>query len=147
MTNEIDRLARRRRIILATYGMTFLAFQSLFFQMLDDPFETWRPVHYACAAGFIGWSATLVYILATGGFLFRGRSPEARAALNDELTAANRRVAYRSGYWMLMAMIAILYGLNRANLMSEPESLRLLFAFGVAMPAVTFAGKERAQGA
>lgn len=147
MSDDIEKLARRRRIILATYGMLFIALQPSIFLPLDDPFETWRPVHFALAAGFLGWSGTLIYILATGGLLFRGRSEAARAALNDELTSANRRAAYRSTYWMLLGTIALLYLIQLYKPFDVREVLRLLFAFGVAMPAMVFAGKEKKQGA
>lgn len=125
----------------------FLALQGVIFQKLDDPFEVWRPIHYAYAAGYVGWSATLIFILATGGFLARGRTPEARAALNDELTAANRRSGYQVGFWFVMGAIPVLYALSRLDLTTLPEALRVLFAIGVAMPAVAFAGLERRQDA
>ncbi len=147
MSEDIERLSRRRRVMLSVYGISFLAFQSLFFAKLDDPIAMWRPIHYALAAGYLGWSATLIYVLATGGFLFRGRSAEARAALNDELTVANRRNAYRAGYWMMMGSALLLWVLSRFTTWSEAEVLRMIFAFGVAMPAVSFAGWERKQGA
>ena len=147
MSDAIDKLSRRRRIVLATYGIAFLAFQSLFFGRLDAPFAVWRPVDWLFAAGYAVWAASLILLLATGVFIVRGRTPEARAALNDELTAANRRFAYRAGYWMLMGGIVVIYVLSRFTDWTLEETLRLLFAFGVAMPAVAFAGKEREQGA
>ena len=147
MTDTIDTLSRRRRILLATYGIMFLGLQGVLFGKLDDPIEAWRPIHYATAAGYLGWSATLAYVLATGGLLFRGRTPEVRAALNDELTTANRRFGYQAGYWFLMGSIALIYVLSQFTSWTLPEALRILFAFGVAMPAVAFAGKERKQGA
>ena len=147
MTDEIDKASRRRRIVLASYGTLFLAFQELYFRRLDAPFAAWRPIEYVWAALYVAWSATLIYVLATGGLPFRRRSPEAHRALNDELTEANRRFAYRAGYWMLLGSIALIYVLSRFTDWTVGEALRLLFAFGVAMPAVVFAGKERRQGA
>ncbi|MFT3809117.1 MAG: hypothetical protein QM698_04305 [Micropepsaceae bacterium] len=146
MSDQIDRLSRRRRILLATYGVAFIAFQASLFAGLDAPFSTWRPVTYALAAAWVGWSGTLIYVLATGGLLFRGRDEKTRAALNDELTSANRVVAYRCGYWMLMGSIVVFYALSLVVDVSLNEALRLLFAFGVATPAMIFAGRERRQG-
>ena len=147
MSDAIDKLSRRRRIVLATCGLAFLALQAPFFTRLDAPFEVWRTVDFVYAAGFVVWAAMLIFVLATGAFLFSGRTPETRAALNDELTAANRRFAYRAGYWMLMGGIVVIYALSRFTDWTLEEALRLLCAFGGAMPAVAFAGKEREQGA
>jgi len=145
MTDDIDTLSRRRRILLSVYGILFLALQPSVFHTLDDPYALWQPIHFALAAGYVGWSATLIYILSTGGLLFGGRRAETRAALNDELTQANRRAAYRFGYWMLLGTIVILYVMSIFTTVTLQEALRLLFAFGVAIPATTFAGKERKQ--
>ncbi len=147
MTDEIEKASRRRRILLGTYGLVFLAFQELYFSRLDAPFAAWQPIEYVWATLYVAWSATLIYVLASGGLPFRRRSPEARRALNDELTEANRRFAYRAGYWMLLGSIAVIYALSRFTDWTVGEAMRLLFAFGVAMPAIAFAGKERRQGA
>jgi hypothetical protein len=147
MTEDIDTLSRRRRMILALYGILFLGLQAVLFKTLDDPFEQWRPIHFALAAGYIGWSGTLIYIFTTGGLLFRGRSAEARAALNDELTQANRVAGYKAGYWAMLAVALMLYVLTQVYGVSAQEALRITFAIGVAMPACRFAGLEKTQGA
>jgi hypothetical protein len=147
MTENIETLSRRRRILLSVYGISFMGLQALFFQRLDAPLETWRPVQYAFAAGYIGWAGTLIYVLATGGFLFRGRSAATRAALNDELTVANRRFAYWAGYVIMMGTIVVLYVLSRLDATNLQEALRVLLAIGAAVPAVVFAGRERKQSA
>ena len=147
MTDYIENLSRRRRIILVVYGIMFLGLQGVIFQKLDDPFEVWRPIHYAYAASYVGWSATLLYIFATGGLLFRGRTAEARAALNDELTEANRVAGYKAGYWAMLIVALVLYVLTQVYGVTAQEALRITFAVGVAMPACRFAGLERKQGA
>lgn len=146
MTDRIDTLTRRRRVVLAIYGITFLAFQSIVFTSLDAPVSNWRPVDWAKAAGFAGWSVTLMWILASGGLAFRGWSTEVRAALNDELTQANRAFAYRVGYWSVVIVLALLFVLSQFFDLSRSEVLRLTFAIAVAMPACAFAGRERKQG-
>ncbi len=146
MSEDIERLSRKRRIMLATYGVAFLGLQAILFEPLNDPAMTWRPVDWALAAGFVGWSVTLLYVLATGGLLFRGRSAETRAAMNDELTQANRNAGYRAGYWAMLAVAAVLYVLSQIFDLSTQECLKLVFAIGVAMPACRFAGLEQKQG-
>lgn len=147
MSDEIDRLSRRRRIVLGLHSILFLGLQSVLFGRLDRPVAMWRAVDWVTAAGFLAWSASLIYVLATGVFLIRGRSPEVRAALNDELTAANRAIAYRTAYWMVTATIFVMYVLSQFFELTLAEALRILFAFSVAMPAAAFAGRERKQGA
>jgi len=146
MTDDIEKLSRRRRIVLAGYGILFLVFQGVVFRSLDAPVALWRAVDWAKAAGFVGWSGTLIFVLATGGLLFRG-SPAARAAMNDELTIANRKAGYRAGYWAVLASTAICFVLVQFEATTVSEALRVLFAIGVATPAIRFAGLERRQGA
>ncbi|BCW89790.1 hypothetical protein sos41_29570 [Alphaproteobacteria bacterium SO-S41] len=147
MADDIEKLSRRRRVILALYGILFLGLQAVLFKKLDDPIELWRPIHYAYAASYLGWSGTLIYIFSTGGLLFRGRSPEARAALNDELTEANRVAGYKAGYWAVLIVAFVLFVLSQTYGVTAQEALRITFAVGVAMPACRFAGLERKQGA
>ena len=146
MTDDIEKLSRRRRIVLASYGTLFLVFQGAVFNSLDAPMSAWRPVDWAKAAGFAGWSMTLIFVLATGGLLFRG-SAAARAALNDELTTANRNAGYRAGYWAVLASIAICFALGQFEATNLAETVRVLFAIAVATPAIRFAALERRQGA
>lgn len=145
MTDRIELLTRRRRVVLAIHGITFLAFQAIVFTSLDAPVSEWRPVDWAKAAAFAGWSLTLIWILSSGGMLFRGSSADVRAALNDELTKANRAFAYRIGYWAMLAVLALLLVLSQFFDLERNEVLRLSFAIGVAMPACAFAGRERRQ--
>jgi hypothetical protein len=147
MLETVDRLARRRRIMLATYGMSFLGLQEIIFTKMDVPIAEWQFGQYACALLYVLWAGSLFYVLKTGGFPFRRTSAETRAALNDELTAVNRRYAYQAGYWLVMATIVILYIMYQFGDLGVPETLRLLFAFGIAMPATAFAGREKRQGA
>lgn len=146
MTDEIEKLSRRRRVILAVYGLLFLVFQAVVFRSLDAPVELWRPVDWAKAAGFAGWSASLIVVLATGGMLLRG-SAATRAAMNDELTIANRSAGYRAGYWAVLVSTAICFVLVQFEATNVSEALRVLFAIGVATPAMRFAVLERRQGA
>lgn len=146
MADKIDILTRRRRVALALCGLGFLALQSIAFQSLDAPAAQWRPVDWAKAVGFIGWALTLICILAWGGRIFRGWTPEVRSALNDELTQANRAFAYCVGYWTLLAVLTLLFVLSQFYELDRNEVLRVAFATGVAMPACAFAGRERRQG-
>ena len=90
-------------------------------------------------------AAGLIWVLASGGLVFRGWSPDVRAALNDELTQANRAFAYRVGYWTVLAVLMALFVLSQFFALERSEVLRLTFAIAVAMPACAFAGRERKQ--
>lgn len=146
MSDDFEKISRRRRGALAVYGIMFLALQGIAFKRLDDPVALWRGIHYTTAFGYMLWASTLIYILASGGFPFHGRSATAQAVLNDELTVANRRFAYQVGYWTLLAMTVVLFALAQSDQMTIPEAMRVTFAIGVAVPAIAFAGRERRQG-
>lgn len=147
MTAEIEKLTRRRRMLLVMVGFFFLLMQPTLFNTLDAPMAVWRGVDWVKALAFAMLSVVLILILLTGGFPFRRHSPAAQAALNDELTRANRRAGYVAGYWAMMVGAAGLFALSQYELVSPSECLRYLFALGVAFPAIRFGGLERRQDA
>jgi|JI10StandDraft_1071094.scaffolds.fasta_scaffold02589_5 hypothetical protein len=145
MTVEIEKLTRRRRMVLTTSGLLFIILQPTVYNTLDAPMATWRVVDWVKASSFALWSAMLILILLTGGFPFRKLSQATRSALNDELTRDNRRVGYMAGYWAMMIAAAVLFALAQADFITPSECLRYLFAIGVAFPAIRFAALERRQ--
>lgn len=147
MTVEIEKLTRRRRIVLAASGLLFIIFQPTIYSTLDAPMAMWRAVDWVKASSFVFWSALLILILLTGGFPFRKLSQATREALNDELTRANRRAGYMVGYWAMMLAAIVLFAVSQADFISQAECLRYLFAVGVAFPAIRFAALERHQDA
>ena len=145
MTAEIEKLTRRRRLVLTASGLLFLLLQPRVFNTLDAPIELWRTVDWVKAGSFLLWSGMLILVLVSGGFPFRRLSSSTRAALNDELTRANRRAGYMVGYWAMMACALVMFVMVQTGLSNANECLRYLFAFGVAIPAVRFARLERRQ--
>lgn len=145
MTVEIEKLTRRRRMVLTTSGLLFIILQPTVYNTLDAPMATWRVVDWVKASSFALWSAMLILILLTGGFPFRKLSQATRSALNDELTRDNRRVGYMAGYWAMMIAATVLFALAQADFITPSECLRYLFAIGVAFPAIRFAALERRQ--
>lgn len=147
MTIEIEKLTRRRRAVLTASGLIFLVLQPTVFNTLDAPMSVWRAVDWTKAGSFLLWSAILVLVLVSGGFPFRKLSKETRAALNDELSTANRRTGYMLGYWAMLLCAVVMYALVQMDMTTVNECLRYLFAFGVALPAIRFGVLERRQDA
>jgi len=145
MTVEIEKLTRRRRMVLAASGLLFVILQPAVYATLDGPMAVWRAVDWVKASSFVLWSAMLILILLTGGFPFRKLSQATRAALHDELTRDNRRGGYMAGYWAMMIAAVVLFAMAQADFVSPNECLRYLFALGVAFPAIRFAALERRQ--
>jgi hypothetical protein len=145
MTVEIEKLTRRRRFVLTASGLLFFLLQPRVFNSLDAPVELWSTVDWVKAGAFLLWSGMLILVLVRGGFPFRRLSSATRAALNDELTRANRRAGYMVGFWAMMGSALVMFVMVQAHLTYATECLRYLFAFGVAIPAVRFARLERRQ--
>ena len=55
MTVEIEKLTRRRRMVLATSGLLFIILQPTVYNTLDAPMATWRAVDWVKASSFALW--------------------------------------------------------------------------------------------
>jgi hypothetical protein len=143
--DAVERMSGRRRTILAVYGTMFLVLQLNAFQRLDDPVAQWTALHWTTLAGYLTWAATLIVILSTGGFPFRGSAAQ-REAMNDELSRANRMSGYATGYWALLICVTVIFIANAIEPFPVNMAIRLAFAVGVATPAIRFAALEKRQG-
>jgi hypothetical protein len=142
MTQEADvataeRLGRRRARMLPVLGVFFLTQQAAFFA--NPPGE--RAVDHVRIGAWVVMSAVLLFVLHTGGGLFR--SPAVRAMLNDEPTRANRASAMHWGF--LAAMIAgiVLYVAQGVSAFTAREIIHLIVSAGMVAALVRFGMLER----
>lgn len=99
-----------------------------------------RPETFKIAAWLV-WAAALLFFLAEGGGLLRGKA--VRALMNDDVTAENRRAAMVSGFWATMLAAFPLYGLSFFVSLDARESIRTLLSIGVAVAVLRFGMLER----
>jgi hypothetical protein len=137
---EVERLARRRRRILAASAIGFLSWQGSLVASstsLAGP----RLVDLVRVAGFALWAVSLVAMLATGRRA--AMQPGVQSALEDELTQANRRGAFQFGYWAMLIGAAALYAVAIFTPLSVSRTMPLLLAVGVTVPALRFVMLDR----
>jgi hypothetical protein len=143
-----ERSQKRRAGVMTVFPLLFMAQQGHFYLMshadgvgghLDS--TALRLVDKVQIGGYIFWSLALLAVLATGGGFFRGKA--VRDLLSDEVTRANRAVAYAVGFWVLVLGCAGLYITSLITPLSPTEVLNVLLSLGVVMPCLTFAALER----
>ena len=101
-----EKLSARRARVSTVLAVFFLASMAT---SLGTDVPTSRPETVKLAA-WIVWAAALLFLLAVGGGLLRGRN--VRALMNDETTIANRRDAMVKGFWAMIATAFALYALS-----------------------------------
>jgi len=145
---EVERLIKRRRRILVVFAFAFLAWQAghvatatKITGTLTD--GTARMVDVVSVAGFLVWAMALVTLLSTGGRWGRRARGAVRDALEDELTQANRRTAFQSGYWALLFCSAALYALSLFKPFEAAAAMPILIAVGVTAPILRFVALDR----
>lgn len=137
---KIERLAQRRRILLMVSAGAFLAWQI----PLMDSFSQWQDggASLISLAGFLIWAASLIAVFVWGRKV-GVRDPEARAALEDELTQANRARAFSFAYWVMLIGAAGLLALSQFQPVTGTEAAHIVVVLGVVAPLFRFAILER----
>ena len=137
---KIERLAQRRRILLMVSAGAFLAWQI----PLMDSFSQWQAgsASLISLAGFLIWAAALIAVFVWGRAA-GVRDPDARAALEDELTQANRARAFSFAYWVMLVGAAGLLALSQFQPVTATEVAHIIVVLGVAAPLFRFALLER----
>jgi len=137
ISQEAERLSRRRARMLPVLAIFYLAQQVAFFN--SPPGE--RLVDHFRVGAWAMMSAVLLAALVTGGFW--RRSPELRAMLNDELSRAHRADALRIGFILAMLAGIILYVAGTAVPMSDREVIHIIVSVGIGAALVRFGILER----
>lgn len=141
MTDEVERYSRRRRYILIGMALAFLIWQVAGFGIFDD-FASGdrRAVRIVSVAAAILWAGMLVWLVA--GKAMRGASAPARAALDDELVRANRAQAFAAGYWITLAVAAIVFAAALFADIEAHKAVQLILISAVVAPMFAFAWLE-----
>jgi hypothetical protein len=133
-----ERLGRRRARIFAVQAIVFISWQGLFF---SRPVEApMRAVDSVKISAWFVWVLALLFLLATGGNLWRGR--KVRALLNDEFTRRNRLQAYVAGFWAAAISAIGLYLIGLFDAVTAREAIHFILSAAIASALITFAARE-----
>jgi uncharacterized membrane protein len=133
-----DRLSRRRARLLPVLAVVFLSGQAIYAIGPDDPART---VDQVKVAAWLVWAMALLFLLASGGGLFRAKG--VRALMEDETTRANRNSAYAIGFWIAVATAIGIYALTMFDNVKAREALHIIVTAAVAAALITFGVLER----
>jgi len=146
ISDEVERLSKRRRIILMLFAGSFLIWQIPMMDTVEAMKQAgaFRAVDIVKIAGFGLWIVALMAL-----FLFFGRrasNPEVRAALEDELTRANRAKAFSFGYWLMLFVAGLVYVLTLLPVLeiTNTDVAHVMIMAAVLGPIFRFLKLERA---
>ena len=127
-----EKLTKRRARVSIILGIFFLMTMATSLGV-DVPAN--RPETVKIAA-WIVWAAALLFLLATGGGLLRGKS--VRGLMNDDSTVDNRQRAMVGGFWATVLAAFALYAISLYEPVSGREAIRLLLSAAVGMSVIRF---------
>jgi hypothetical protein len=128
-----DRLSRRRSRLIPAMAILFLSGQAIY---AIGPHDPSRAVDQIKVAAWLAWTVALLFLLATGGGLFRSR--EVRALLDDEATRAHRGRAYAVGFWLAVLTAMGIYVLTAFDNVKPRESIHIIITAALAGALLTF---------
>ena len=131
-----DRMGRKRSQILFALAIVFFAGQSLYFT--SSPSTRDSP---ARVGAWLILVILILLLLATGGFLLRGR--KVRDLLNDETSRLNRLAAQALGFWVTIIASLAVYVESMFDPLTVSEALRIIVTIGVGSALISFAVRER----
>jgi heme/copper-type cytochrome/quinol oxidase subunit 2 len=134
--NEAERMGRARSRIFFVLAIVFFAGQSLYFA---SPPAT-RDSH-ARVGGWLILVILILMLLATGGFLLKGR--KVRDLLNDETSRLNRLASQALGFWVTIITSLVLYVESIFEPLTFNEGVHILVTLGVGSALISFAVRER----
>jgi uncharacterized membrane-anchored protein len=131
-----DRMGRKRSQMFFVLAMVFFAGQAAYFA--SSPAT--RDSHARVGAWLI-LVILILLLLATGGFVLRGR--KVRDLLNDETSRLNRLAAQAIGFWVSVATALVVYVESIFDPMSLNEGIHIIVTIGVGAALISFAVRER----
>ena len=132
-----EKLTLRRARVSIVSGVFFLTTMAT---SLGVDFPASRPESFKLAA-WVVWAAALLFLLAVGGGLFRGRN--VRALMNDDSTVENRQRAMVKGFWAMVLSAFTLYGISLFEPISGREAIRLLLSAAIGASVISFGILEK----
>lgn len=133
LVERADILSRKRAQVVAAAAVMFLVAQVLS-HPLAGPTEGLRAHMWALNA------VLLLFVLATGGALLRGR--EVRALMNDELTQAHYRTCILAGFWVAMVTAMGIYFLPAAQALPSRVAVYFIVTASIVASLLTFSWLE-----
>src|SRR3954451_13980119 len=121
---EAERMGRARSRIFFVLAIIFFAGQSAYFA--SSPLT--RDSHARIGAWLI-LVILIMMLLATGGFLLRGR--KVRDLLNDETSRLNRLASQALGFWETIIACGVLYVESMVEPLTFNEGVHILVTLGV----------------
>ena len=136
LIEEAERLGRKRSQIFFVLAIVFFAGQSIYFgapeATRDSPPRVGAWLILVCL---------MLLLLATGGFLLRGR--KVRHLLNDESARANRVAAQAIGFWATILALIAVYVESMFDPLTLNEAVHIIGTIGVGAALISFAVRER----
>jgi heme/copper-type cytochrome/quinol oxidase subunit 2 len=131
-----ERMGRARSRLFFILAMVFFAGQSLYFT--SSPLT--RDSHARVGAWLI-LVILILMLLATGGFLLRGRN--VRDLLNDETSRLNRLASQALGFWVTIITALVVYVESIFDPLTLNEGIHIIVTLGVGAALISFAVRER----
>jgi membrane protease YdiL (CAAX protease family) len=132
-----DRLSRRRAWLLPVLAVVFLSGQAIYALGPDDPSPS---VDRLKVAAWLLWALVLLFVLATGGSVFRGKG--VRTLMEDETTRAHRGRAYAVGFWLAVGTAIGIYALTAFDTVMPREAIHIIITAALAGALATFGALE-----
>jgi hypothetical protein len=136
LVEKAERLGRKRSQIFFVLAMVFFAGQSIYFGAPEATRDSPPRV-----GAWLILVILMLLLLATGGFLLRGR--EVRHLLNDESARANRLAAQATGFWATILALLAVYVESMFELVTLNEAVHIVGTIGVGAALISFAVRER----
>ena len=133
---EAERMGSARSRLFFVLAIVFFAGQSLYFS--SSPLT--RDSHARVGAWLI-LVVLMLMLLATGGFLLRGR--KVRDLLNDEASRHNRLASQAMGFWVTTITALVVYVESMFDPLTLNEGLHIIVTLGVGAALISFAVRER----
>jgi magnesium-transporting ATPase (P-type) len=133
---DAERMGRKRSQIFFVLAILFFTGQSLYFT--SSPAT--RDSHARVGAWLI-LVILIMMLIATGGFLLRGR--KVRDLLNDETSRLNRLASQALGFWVTIITSLVLYVESMFDPLTFNEGVHILVTLGVGSALISFAARER----
>jgi heme/copper-type cytochrome/quinol oxidase subunit 2 len=131
-----ERMGRARSRLFFVLAIVFFAGQSAYFA--SSPAT--RDSHARVGAWLI-LVILMLMLLATGGFLLRGR--KVRDLLNDEMSRHNRLAAQAMGFWVTVISALVVYVESMFDPVTFNEAIHIIVTLGVGAALISFAVRER----
>jgi hypothetical protein len=136
LVEKAERLGRKRSQIFFVLAIVFFAGQSVYFGAPQATRDSAPRV-----GAWLILMVLMLFLLATGGFLLRGRA--VRELLNDESARANRLAAQAVGFWATIIALLAVYVESMFDPVSLNEAVHIVGTVGVGAALISFATRER----